>query len=73
MCRSVLIPVSTVWAWEQGATAPDAAGKAYIRAMGGDMEGVARALRRQPHGWRIERSLSTRNPSKNALTAGGQA
>jgi putative transcriptional regulator len=39
-----MIPVKTLRAWEQGATTPDAAGKAYIRAIAGDSEGVARAL-----------------------------
>ncbi len=43
-----MIPVQTLRAWEQGVTEPDAAGKAYIRAIIGDAEGVARALRATP-------------------------
>jgi putative transcriptional regulator len=42
-----MIPVSTLRSWEQGVTVPDAAGRAYIRAIAGDAEGVARALRRE--------------------------
>jgi len=40
-----MIPVQTLRAWEQGVTEPDAAGRAYILAIIGDAEGVARALR----------------------------
>jgi len=43
-----MIPVQTVRAWEQGVTEPDAAGRAYIRAIIGDAEGVARALHARP-------------------------
>jgi putative transcriptional regulator len=43
-----MIPVQTLRAWEQGVTEPDAAGRAYIRAIIGDAEGVARALHARP-------------------------
>ncbi len=43
-----MIPVQTLRAWEQGVSAPDAAGRAYIRAIIGDADGVARALRHVP-------------------------
>jgi len=39
-----MIPVQTLRAWEQGVTEPDAAGKAYIRAIIGAPEAVAQAL-----------------------------
>jgi putative transcriptional regulator len=39
-----MIPVQTLRAWEQGVTKPDAAGKAYIRAIIGAPEAVAQAL-----------------------------
>jgi putative transcriptional regulator len=43
-----MIPVSTLQSWEEGETEPDAAGRAYIRAIMGDAEGVARALLSEP-------------------------
>lgn len=39
------IPLGTVRGWEQGVTVPDATARAYLRAIAGDAEGVARALR----------------------------
>jgi putative transcriptional regulator len=41
-----MIPLGTLRDWEQGVSEPDGAGKAYVRAIIGDPEGVARALRR---------------------------
>jgi putative transcriptional regulator len=38
------IPLGTIRGWEQGVTEPDATAKAYLRAIAGDAEGVARAL-----------------------------
>ncbi len=43
-----MIPVQTLRAWEQGVTEPDAAARAYIRAIIGDADGVARALHARP-------------------------
>jgi putative transcriptional regulator len=40
-----MIPLGTLRDWEQGASEPDGAGKAYVRAIIGDPEGVAKALR----------------------------
>jgi putative transcriptional regulator len=39
------IPVGTIRDWEQRRTEPDAAARAYLRAIIGDPEGVARALK----------------------------
>jgi putative transcriptional regulator len=38
------IPLGTIRGWEQGVTEPDATAKAYLRAIAGDAEGVAKAL-----------------------------
>ena len=38
------IPLGTIRGWEQGVTEPDATAKAYLRAIAGDAQGVARAL-----------------------------
>jgi putative transcriptional regulator len=38
------IPLGTIRGWEQGVTEPDATAKAYLRAIAGDAEAVARAL-----------------------------
>ncbi len=43
-----MIPLGTLRAWEQGAVEPDAAGRAYIRAIMGDPVAVAKALRNIP-------------------------
>jgi putative transcriptional regulator len=40
-----MIPVGTLRDWEQGQTEPDAAGRAYLRAIRGNPEAVALALR----------------------------
>jgi putative transcriptional regulator len=42
------IPLGTIRGWEQGVTEPDATAKAYLRAIAGDAEGVARALTVHP-------------------------
>lgn len=42
--KRYMIPVQTLRAWEQGITEPDAAGRAYIRAIIGAPEAVAQAL-----------------------------
>jgi len=39
------IPLGTIRGWEQGVTEPDATAKAYLRAIAGDAEAVARALK----------------------------
>jgi len=39
------IPVGTIRDWEQRRSEPDAAARAYLRAIIGDPEGVARALK----------------------------
>lgn len=39
------IPLGTVRGWEQGVTEPDATAKAYLRAIAGDADGVAKALK----------------------------
>ncbi len=39
------IPLGTIRGWEQGITEPDATARAYLRAIAGDAEGVAKALR----------------------------
>ena len=39
------IPVGTIRDWEQRRSEPDAAARAYLRAIIGDPDGVARALR----------------------------
>jgi len=41
-----MIPLGTLRDWEQGISAPDGAGQAYIRAIIGDPEAVALALRK---------------------------
>jgi putative transcriptional regulator len=38
------IPLGTIRGWEQGVTEPDATARAYLHAIAGDAEGVARAL-----------------------------
>lgn len=38
------IPLGTIRGWEQGVTEPDATAKAYLRAIAGDAEAVAKAL-----------------------------
>jgi putative transcriptional regulator len=38
------IPLGTIRGWEQGVTAPDATARAYLRAIAGDADGVAKAL-----------------------------
>ena len=38
------IPLGTIRGWEQGVTEPDATAKAYLRAIAGDADGVAKAL-----------------------------
>jgi putative transcriptional regulator len=43
------IPVGTIRDWEQRRTEPDAAARAYLRAIAGDPEGVARALHARPN------------------------
>jgi putative transcriptional regulator len=40
------IPVGTIRDWEQRRTEPDAAARAYLRAIIGDPDGVARALQK---------------------------
>jgi putative transcriptional regulator len=40
-----MIPLGTLRDWEQGQSEPDAAGRAYLRAIRGNPEAVARALR----------------------------
>ena len=42
------IPVGTIRDWEQRRTQPDAAARAYLRAIAGDPEGVAKALAAGP-------------------------
>jgi putative transcriptional regulator len=43
-----MIPLGTLRDWEQGVTKPDGAGKAYVRAIIGDPDAVAKALRKAP-------------------------
>ncbi|HEY3847400.1 MAG TPA: helix-turn-helix domain-containing protein [Acetobacteraceae bacterium] len=43
-----LIPLGTLRDWEQGRTEPDQPARAYLRAIAGDAEAVARALRAGP-------------------------
>jgi len=43
-----MIPLGTLRDWEQGVTEPDGAGRAYIRAIIGDADAVAKALRKGP-------------------------
>jgi putative transcriptional regulator len=38
------IPLGTIRGWEQGVAEPDTTAKAYLRAIAGDAEGVAKAL-----------------------------
>jgi putative transcriptional regulator len=38
------IPLGTIRGWEQGVTEPDATASAYLRAIAGDAEAVAKAL-----------------------------
>jgi len=38
------ISVGTIRGWEQGVADPDTTAKAYLRAIAGDAEGVAKAL-----------------------------
>lgn len=40
------IPLGTLRDWEQGRSEPDQPAKAYLRAIAGDPEAVARALQR---------------------------
>ena len=42
------IPVGTLRDWEQARVRPDQPAQAYLRAIAGDPEGVARALQRKP-------------------------
>jgi hypothetical protein len=42
--RRYQIPVGTIRDWEQRRSEPDAAARAYLRAIIGDPDGVARAL-----------------------------
>ena len=42
------IPLGTLRDWEQGAAQPDQAARAYLRAIAGDPEAVARALQAGP-------------------------
>ena len=42
------IPVGTLRDWEQGRTEPDQPARAYLRAIAGDAQAVARALRTGP-------------------------
>lgn len=44
-----MIPVGTLRDWEQGKTAPDAAGRAYLRAIRGNPQAVAQALHAVPN------------------------
>jgi len=43
-----MIPLGTLRDWEQGQTEPDAAGRAYLRAIRGNPAAVALALRTVP-------------------------
>ncbi len=42
------IPVGTLRDWEQSRAEPDAPARAYLQAIAGDPEGVARALGKVP-------------------------
>lgn len=42
------IPIGTLRDWEQQRKEPDAAAKAYLKAIAGDPEGVRRALSKRP-------------------------
>ncbi len=42
------IPLGTLRDWEQGRTEPDQPARAYLRAIAGDAQAVARALRAGP-------------------------
>jgi putative transcriptional regulator len=44
------IPLGTLRDWEQGRKEPDQPARAYLRAIAGNPEAVARALHEGPHG-----------------------
>jgi putative transcriptional regulator len=43
-----MIPIGTLRDWEQGRAEPDAAARAYLRAIAGNADAVSRALRTPP-------------------------
>jgi putative transcriptional regulator len=45
LAEEFLIPLGTLRDWEQGRAEPDATARAYLRAIAGNAEAVAKALR----------------------------